>query len=380
MIRIAIIAGEASGDTLGAALIRAVRERNAHVSFYGVGGPKMVAEGFESLVPMEWLAVRGYVEVLKSLPKLLGVRRNLAKRFVADKPALFIGIDAPDFNLGLERQLKRAGVPTLHFVSPSIWAWRPERIAAIGEAVSKMLTVFPFEAPLYGKQGIPVAYVGHPLADQIPLSHDRRESKLQLRLPRDSTVIALLPGSRQSEVEAHSALLLDTAFRIHKTLPEARILVPLASRETREQFEMWIYRKHAYDLPITTLFGHASLALAAADVAVIASGTATLEAALWRCPMVITYRVPPLTYRIMKKKAIIPWVGLPNILAGEYVVPELLQDDATPDNLAQVVLNLLDHPETRQAITDRFASMHRALRQGCAQRLADEIVPMLAEA
>jgi lipid-A-disaccharide synthase len=378
--RVAIVAGEPSGDMLGASLIAAVRLRMPDVEFYGIAGPRMMAAGAKTLFPMEKLSVNGYVEVLKSLPELLRIRSQLGKKIVADRPDLFIGVDAPDFNLALETRIKRAGIPTVHYVSPSVWAWRAERIPAIGRAVDRVLTLFPFEDAIYAKAGIASTFVGHPLADGMPLVPDRADARAQLRLPATAAAIALLPGSRVPELESHADLMIDTALRLAATHPEARFFVPLATRETREYFETRLYAREAGDLPLTILFGHARLALQAADVALVASGTATLEAALARCPMVITYKVPRLTYRIMKRKALQPWVGLPNILAGEFIVPELLQDDATPENLAQALANWLDNKIAREKLAARFATIHESLAQGNEQRVADALMPYLTAA
>jgi lipid-A-disaccharide synthase len=377
-MRVAIVAGEASGDLLGAALIRAVKARFPDVEFYGIAGPKMMAEGARTLYPMEKLSVRGYVEVLKHLREILGIRSGLMRRLLDDKPDLFIGIDAPDFNLKLETRLKAAGVPTVHYVSPSIWAWRPERIQRIGQAVERMLVMFPFEAAIYEKAGIPVSYVGHPLADSMPLVPDTTGARTQLRLARTGVPVALLPGSRMSELELHSDLLIETARELAKRRPELRFFVPLATRETRDYFETRLYRLEALELPITILFGHAHLALHAAEAALVASGTATLEAALARCPMVITYRLRPLTYWLVKRKALLPYFGLPNILAGEFIVPELLQEDATPANLAQALGNWLDNKAAREALRERFARMHVELAAGHDERVVEALMPYLA--
>jgi len=375
--RIAIVAGEASGDMLGAALIRAVLEREPDAKFYGIAGPKMMAEGAESLFPMEKLSVSGYVEVIRHLPELLGIRKQLAKRFIEDKPDVFIGVDAPDFNLALETKLRSKGIRTVHYVSPSIWAWRAERIHKIKRAVDHMLAVFPFEEAIYRKAGIPVTYVGHPLADQMPLDPDRDGARSQLRLAKAGPAVAMLPGSRMKELVAHADLVIQTARILHKERPELRFFIPLATRETRDYFETRLYALEANELPITILFGHARLALNAADVALVASGTATLEAALARCPMVITYRVPKLTYWLMMRKALLPYVGLPNILAGEFIVPELLQEDATPQNLAQALGNWLDNKDARAMLRERFAQMHRSLAQGHDERVASALLPFL---
>ena len=374
--RIAIVAGEASGDLLGAALMRALLDRWPDLRFEGIVGPKMEAEGAKSLFPIEPLGVRGYVEVLRNLREILRIRRGLARHLLDSPPDLFIGIDAPDFNLGLEAKLKAAGIPTVHYVSPSLWAWRPERIHSIGKSVDQMLVMFPFEEKIYQDAGVRVSYVGHPLADAMPLDPDRDEARAQLRLGTLAIPVALLPGSRVSELELHADLLIDTAAELHRQRPELRFFVPFATRETREHFEARLYAKHARELPIEMLFGHARLALHAAEAAIVASGTATLEAALARCPMVITYRLNPLTYRLVNHKIRRP-VGLPNILAGEYVVPELLQADATPANLAQALLNWLDNKEARTRLSERFARLHESLACNHDERVAQALEPYL---
>jgi len=374
---VALVAGEASGDLLGSHLLMALRERVPGLEAYGIGGPKMQSAGLESWYPMEWFAVRGYVEVLKSLPKLLRVRRELKRRLLADPPDLFIGIDAPDFNLSLEVALRNAGIPTVHYVSPSIWAWRGERIHKIKRAVSKILALFPFEAPIYEKAGVPVAYVGHPLADELPERPDRDAAREQMRLSSKQTVIALLPGSRQSEVRQMGELFVATAKLVAAQVPNAHFLVPLLSRQTRLIFEEAIYHQQGEELPLTILFGHAHMAMVASDVVLVASGTATLEAALLKRAMVITYRMPRLSAWIMKGKNYLPYVGLPNILANQWVVPEILLDDATPENLAQALVNQLQDKEVRNRLERCFLGIHRSLRQDTAARAVDAILPML---
>ena len=279
-MRVCLVAGEASGDMLGAALIRSLLARWPDLEFYGIAGPKMIAEGARSLYPMDKLAVRGYVEVLRHLREILAIRHGLRRRLLADPPDLFVGIDAPDFNLGLETRLKVRGIPTVHYVSPSIWAWRPERIHAIGRAVDRMLVMFPFEQALYEKAGIPVSYVGHPLADAMPLAPDRAEARAQLRLGPSAVPVALLPGSRVDELERHADLFIETAARIAQQRPEARFFVPLATRETRDYFETRLYVKEARELPIQILIGHAQLALHAAEAAIVAAPRAS--APIWR--------------------------------------------------------------------------------------------------
>ena len=377
-MKIGIVAGEASGDLLGALLINALSVAYPQLEFVGIAGPRMQSAGATSWYPMEKLAVRGYVEVLKSFREIVGIRRGLKNRMLKERPAFFIGIDAPDFNLALERTLKRAGIPTIHYVSPSIWAWRGERIHQIKESVSHMLTVFPFEPAIYEKAGIPATFVGHPSADVIPQTPQRENARAQLRIKPGELIISLLPGSRQTELDYHAELFIETAKVLLKDFPAARFLVPLATRETREQFDQARWKLQARDLPVQILFGHANLALASADVALVASGTATLEAALLRCPHVVAYRMSPTTYRLMKRKAYLPYVGLPNILAGEWLVPELLQDDATPENLARALGNWLRHPEAANALRARFAAIHALLAVNNNDRVCVALRPFLA--
>jgi lipid-A-disaccharide synthase len=374
---IAMVAGEASGDLLGSMLMQAIRQVAPDTHFIGIGGPKMQSAGMQILFPMEKLAVRGYVEVLRHYREIVGIRSQLRKQLINHPPTLFIGVDAPDFNLGLELALKKRGIPTVHYVSPSIWAWRGERIGKIKRAVSHMLALFPFEAPLYERAGVPVTYVGHPLADVLPEAPNRAAMREQMRLPMQARVFAFLPGSRQSEVRQLAATYIETARLILHKLPDAQFLVPLISRETRAIFENEQWRLQAQDLPIHLLFGHAQDAMIAADGVLVASGTATLEAALLKRPMVITYKMPWLTYWLSQRKKYQPYVGLPNILTGKFVVPELLQEDATPENLAQALLNLVADKAMVSELEDLFSDMHKALRQNSAQRAAQAIRPFL---
>jgi lipid-A-disaccharide synthase len=374
---IGIVATEASGDQLGGHLICALKAFLPQAQFIGIGGPKMLAAGAQSLFPMEKLAVHGYVEILRRLPQIVWIRRKLRNYFFQHRPHILIGIDSPDFNLGLEEKLKQRGVPTVHYVSPSIWAWRGERIHKIKRAVSHMLTLFPFESPFYEKAGIPVTYVGHPLAELLPDVLDRAAAREQMRLLPTTKVIALLPGSRQNELHYMADTFIATARRISQVLAGVHFLVPLHSRETRDQFENALYRNHAQDLHLTILFGHTHSALTVADVALIASGTATLEALLLKCPMVITYKANDLSFRMVKNKYYLPFVGLPNILAGEFIVPEILQRDATPENLAQALLNLLADETVIERLRRKFSAIHAKLRQNTAQRAAQAILPYL---
>lgn len=377
---VAIVAGEASGDMLAAQLVQAVSRLAPGVRFVGIGGNRMQAAGVECLYPVERLAVRGYVEVLRHFFDIVGIRRTLRKRWLAQPPDMFVGVDAPDFNFSLEHALRRAGVPTVHFISPSIWAWRAERMSKIKAAVSHMLALFPFEAPLYEAAGVPVTFVGHPLADMLPEHPDRLAAREQLRVPADKAVVALLPGSRVSEVKHLADVYVATMKLVAQRRPDVVFLAPMVNRVTRGLFEEALARAGATPDSLTLLFGHSHEALMAADVGLIASGTATLEAALLGCPMVITYKMPALTWRIMWPKRLLPYVGLPNVLAGEFVVPELLQDDATPENLAQALTNLLDDGVVRRRIEARFSQMRSGLRRHSADAAAAVLVKLLGEA
>jgi len=378
MPTIGIVAGEASGDLLGSHLIAALKEKRPDLHFVGIAGPKMMDEGAKSLYSMERLAVRGYFEVLKHYWGLVRMRRELARHFIKNPPDLFIGIDAPDFNLGLEKMLRRRGIKTMHYVSPSIWAWRRGRISKIRRAANHVLCLFPFEKPLYDEAGITATYVGHPLADMIPVEQSMALARAELKINQPGLVVALLPGSRQSEVDYMADLFVKTAMQIAADVPDARFLVPLVTRETREKFEAAIYRNHAEELPITMLFGHAQMAMAAADGVVVASGTATLEAALLKRPMVIAYRMSAWTWPIMKRMGYLPWVGLPNILAGQTVVPELLQNKATPELLADELLRMLYDKERVADIQAQFSDIHQQLRQNTAEKAAGAVLGMIA--
>jgi len=374
---VAIVAGEPSGDMLGAQLVSAIRRLSPQVAFIGVGGARMQATGVECLYPVERLAVRGYVEVLRHYFDIVGIRRRLRAQWLAQPPDLFVGVDAPDFNFSLETDLRRRGVPTVHFISPSIWAWRPERMRKIKAAVSHMLALFPFEAPLYEAAGVPVTFVGHPLADMLPQHPDRSAAREQLRLPVDRTVVAMLPGSRESELHQLADLYVTTARMMAERRPDLLFIVPLVNRLTRTLFEEALARVDGGIPNMTLLFGHAHDAMMAADGALVASGTATLEAALLGCPMVITYRMPALTYRIMWPKRRLPYVGLPNVLAGEFIVPELLQDDATAENLSQALLNLLADGVVQRRIEEKFAQMRVGLRRNSAESAARVVIGLL---
>jgi lipid-A-disaccharide synthase len=376
-VRIAMVAGEASGDLLASHLIEALKSKIPSAEFYGIGGPRMIAKGFQAWYPLEKLAVRGYVEVIRHYREIAAIRRDVRQRLLAGPPDVFIGVDAPDFNLDLEKALKQSGVPSVHYVSPSIWAWRGKRIHKIGAAVSRVLALFPFEPELYERQGIPVSYVGHPLADMLPLEDMRVGARELLDLSPHVPVFALLPGSRQSELQYMADTFVQTALEIHRVLPEALYLVPLTTRETRLLFEAALYRCNAGDLPIRMLFGHAHEAMAASDAVLVASGTATLEAALLKRPMAIAYKMASFSHRMMRRMGYLPYVGLPNILAGRFVVPEFIQDDATPENLAQALLNLYADKATCARIGQVFRQIHLQLKQNTAEKAAAAILDYL---
>ena len=381
-----MVAGEASGDLLAAHLMAAIKQRTPGARFMGIGGPRMQAEGFDVWWPGEKLAVRGYVEVLRHYAEITGIRRRLAQRLLIEKPDLFIGVDAPDFNLDLELNLRGAGVSTCHYVSPSIWAWRGGRMDKIRAAAGHMLCLFPFEEALYARARVPATYVGHPLADMIGLDAGgdaaRSAARATLGLAPDAPVVALLPGSRESELRYLAGRFLRTASLMATGRPQLHFVVPFASAETEAQWRAaqsaaGVDREQAARFTLVQRASH--VALAACDIALVASGTATLESALMRRPMVIAYNMAPLSWAMMRRMKYQPWVGLPNILCGEFVVPEFLQDEAAPENLAQALLNLLDDDCLRRGIAERFDVLHRALRLDAAARAA-EVVERLLQA
>nr|WP_322616345.1 lipid-A-disaccharide synthase [Pseudomonas sp. BIC9C] len=371
-LRIALVAGEASGDILGAGLMRALKARHPAVEFIGVGGPLMQAEGLTSYFPMERLSVMGLVEVLGRLRELLARRKKLVADLIAAKPDVFIGIDAPDFNLNIELKLRQAGIKTVHYVSPSVWAWRQKRVLKIREGCDLMLTLFPFEARFYEEKGVPVRFVGHTLADAIPLEADRAAARAELGLP-DGPLVALMPGSRGGEVGRLGALFLDTAQRLRALRPGVRFVMPCASAQRRAQLEELLVGR---DLPLTLLDGQSHLALAACDAVLIASGTATLEALLYKRPMVVAYRLAPLTFWILKRMVKSPYISLPNLLAQRLLVPEFLQDDATVEALAQTLSPLIEGGEEQ---TRGFDEIHRTLRLDASNQAADAVLNLIGQ-
>jgi len=378
LLRVAMVAGEASGDQLAAPLIAALKARRPGPAlFAGIGGPRMEAQGFESHYPMEKLSVRGYAEVLRHYREITAIRRRLTKALLAERPHLYIGVDASEFNLGVERRLKEAGIPAIHYVSPQIWAWRGWRVRRIARSVTRILVMFPFEQPLYEKAGVPVTYVGHPLADLIPMVPAKYEARAALRLPAGKLIIALLPGSRRSELEYMAASFILAAHRFRQEVHDVHFVCPTVTRETRDMFERAVHEHQRTDLPLTLLFGHSHDALAAADLALVASGTATLEAALFKTPMVIAYRQSPLTWALMRSMFYLPYVGLPNVLAGEKLVPELIQDEASPAALAGALLTLLRDTAAQRRQVERFHEFHHMLRQNAAEKAADAVLEVL---
>ena len=372
-----MVAAEASGDLLAAHLIAALKARRPELGFFGIGGPRMLAQGFDTEVSMERLGVRGYVEVIRHYREISGIRRRLAARLLTERPAAFIGVDSSDFNLDLERKLKDAGIPAIQYVSPSIWAWRGWRLRRIARSVTHILALFPFEPALYEKVGVPVTYVGHPLADLIPENPDKGKARTDLRIPAGKRVLAFLPGSRRSELHYMADLLVLTARRLLQDMPDAYFVVPTATRETRDMFEMALRRHQARDLPLTLMFGHSHEALAAADLALVASGTATLETALFKTPMVIVYKQSPISTMLMRRMGHVPYIGLPNILAGERLVPEFIQDKATPGALANALLELQQDVGAQRRQIAKFHEIHAVLRQNTAQKAADAVLAVI---
>ena len=377
VLRVGMVAGEASGDQLGAHLIAALKARGVPMAFAGIGGPKMAAQGFDSHFPMETLSVRGYAEALKHYREIMSIRRRLLKGMLAERPDLFIGVDSSDFNLGLERRLKDAGIPTVHYVSPAVWAWRRWRVRRVARSASHVLLMFPFETPLYEKAGIPATYVGHPLADVIPIDPKKAEARAQLKLPARKLIVALLPGSRRSELHYMASAFVLAAHRFRQEIEEVHFVCPMVTRETRDMFERAVHENQRTDLPLTLMFGHSHEALAAADLALVASGTATLEAALFKTPMVIAYRQSPISWALMRTMVYLPYVGMPNILAGERLVPELLQDQATPAGLAAALLALQRDTAAQRRQVERFHDIHHLLRQNTAEKAADAVLKVL---
>ena len=372
-----MVAGEVSGDRLGAGLIRALRSHFPTACFEGIGGDAMQAEGFNSLYPMDRLAVMGLVEPLKRLPELLRMRRRLREHFCRHRPALFVGIDAPDFNLGLELSLRRAGIRTAHYVSPSVWAWRQGRIHKIARAVDHILVLLPFEAEFYQRRGVPVTWVGHPLADELPLVPDTAGARQRLGLPAAAPVLALLPGSRRSEIELLGPLFLDTLERCRQRVPELRCVLPAANAARRAQLDALLAARP--QLEIQLLDGQSHLAMTAADAVLLASGTSALEAMLLKKPMVVAYRTGRITHAIVSRMLRVAHVSLPNLLAGRELVPELLQDRARVESLTAAVLGALTDEAARAELIAEFGTQHQRLRRQASERAAAALAGLIAE-
>ena len=377
-LSIAMVAGESSGDLLASRLLAGLRPRLPDARLHGIGGEKMAEYGFTSDWPMEKLSVNGLFEVARHYREIKGIQIALREQLLDRRPDLFIGVDAPDFNLGLEAELKHAGIPTVHFISPSIWAWRGGRIRKIARAASHMLVIFPFEEPLYRKAGIPVTYVGHPLAEVIPMEADIAGARASLGLAADANVVAILPGSRISELKHNSVAFISAAKLLLLRDPQLRLVVPMAGARQRAYFETLLAEAGLSDVPLQILDGQSHTALAAADGVLVASGTASLEVALFKKPMVIAYKMMTATWHILRHMSYQPWVGLPNILAGEFVVPELLQDAATPQALADALWRQMDDPVLKTALRQRFTDMHHSLLRDTANESAQAICQVLA--
>jgi lipid-A-disaccharide synthase len=354
----AMVAGETSGDLLAGLMMQGIRAQWPDAYLYGIGGPRMQSQGFNALWPSDKLAVRGYVEVLRHYREIVGIRKQLKSQLLDHPPQVFVGVDAPDFNLDLERDLKQAGIPTVHFVCPSIWAWRAERIEKIKQSVDHVLCIFPFETDLLHAHGIDATYVGHPLAQAIPMHVDTLKARQELKLDPDRPVVALLPGSRESEITYLAERFFQTAKHLSQQQANLQFVLP-AMPAMKARIEH--IRDQVGASQVQILNGQSHAALAACDVTLIASGTATLEAALFKKPMVIAYNMNWLSWQMMKRKKLQPWVGLPNILAQEFCVPEFLQDQATPSNMSMAVLEWLRSPEKAQALVSRFENMHASL-------------------
>ena len=378
-VRIALCAGEASGDLLGAGLIDELRKRFPAAQFAGIGGPRMRIAGLEAWHDAQELAVMGLAEVLAHLPRLLKLRKAFRQRVLDWRPDVFIGIDAPDFNLGVEKWLKARGIRTVHDVSPSVWAWRESRAERIGESADRVLCLFPMEPPIYARHGIDAVFIGHPLADEIPLDPDRDAARARLGVARDARVLAVLPGSRLGEIRRMLPVFLDAASLLARATPDLQLLIPAANNECRGAIDAELAARRDRPLQARVLDGDAQVAMIASDCVLLASGTAALEATLCKRPMVIGHRIAPLTYRIVKGFGLLKsaHVSLPNVLAGEALVPELLQDDCTPQNLAAAVSHWLDDADAVSALLPKFDAIHRELKQDASARAADAIASML---
>ncbi len=385
-MHIGIVVGEASGDILGADLIRALKKRFPSCQLSGLGGQRMLAEGFHTLYPQDRLAVMGFIEPLKRLPELLSIRKHLYQHFVENKVDLVIGIDSPDFNLTLEKKLRQANIKTIHYVSPSVWAWRQGRIKLIKQAVDHMLTLLPFEAAFYEKHQVPVSFVGHPLADQFPLENDTDNARRALSqylpepLPcegKASPLIACLPGSRQGEVEKIGCAIWEAMALLIERFPEARIIVPALNKQRREQIQEQL--KSYPSLNVSVIDGQSQTVMSAADVVVMASGTTTLEAMLLKKPMVVVYKKDALSFWLISKMLKVDHISLPNLLANKALVPELLQDQASPKAISEALFSWLENPDRVIQLQQQFSDIHQQLQVNASEVACDVIQNLLAQ-
>ncbi|MEA5097668.1 MAG: lipid-A-disaccharide synthase [Burkholderiaceae bacterium] len=376
-LSLAMVAGELSGDILAGRMLSALRPQLPDARMHGIGGPNMMQHGFISDWPQEKLAVRGLFEVLAHFREIKGIRDDLRDRLLAEKPAVFVGIDAPEFNIGLELQLRQAGIPTVHFVSPSIWGWRRGRIDKIRQAVSHMLVVFPFEEQLYRDAGVPVTYVGHPLAEVIPLEPDVAAARRQLGIAPDATVVAILPGSRLSELNYHAAAFIGAARILAQRDPSITFITPMVGERQRQHFIGLLDKLGLKDVPLTIVEGQSHAVIAAADVVLVSSGTATLEVALFKKPMVVAYKVMWATWQIVRRMVYTRWCALPNIIEQEALVPEFLQEQATPEALAEALWQQLHDEANRKVLRQRFIDLHHALLRNTAEISAQAVMQVM---
>ncbi|MGI1678523.1 MAG: lipid-A-disaccharide synthase [Cellvibrionaceae bacterium] len=374
-LRIGILAGESSGDTLGAGLIRSVKARYPNAVFEGIGGPKMIAEGCQSFADQERLAVMGYVEPFKRLPELLGIRKKVREHFLNNPPDVFIGIDSPSFNLSLEKRLKEAGIKTVHYVSPQVWAWRQGRVKKIAKSVDLILTLFPFEAKFYSDHDVPVTFVGHTLADHLALEPDVDTARKALGITTDEQAIALLPGSRGSEVKLLAPEFLAAARLCLKKNPQLKFFIPAANEKRLVQLKQIL--EGFSDLPVTLMLGHSHEIMCAADAVIMASGTTTLEAMLLKKPMVVAYKFPALSYAILSRLIKTPYIALPNILAGKELVPEIIQNDVSPEILSEKIMLYFEDQEKVNALKNEFLVIHNTLKQNADEKAAEAVLKLI---
>jgi lipid-A-disaccharide synthase len=379
-VSLALVAGEVSGDMLASRLMAGLRPHLPGVRFHGIGGPRMIEQGLASDVPMDTLTVRGLFEVIPRYREIKGIQNRLRDRLLAERPAAFIGADYPGFNLGLEEQLHAAGIPTVHFVSPQIWAWRGGRIKKIQRAVSHMLVIFPFEEEIYRKAGVPVTYIGHPLAEEIPLQPDVAAARRALGIAENARVVTVMPGSRMAEIKYLTEPYVRTVRLLAQRDPSLKFVMPMAGERQKALFTELVAKAGLSDVPIQVIDGQSHTAIAAADAVLVASGTATLEVALFKKPMVIAYKVMEASWQIMRHMGYLPWIGLPNILSREFVVPEFLQHAAKPEALADAVWQQLEDDAGRARLVQRFTDMHHSLLRNSARESAHAVLSVIGRA